>query len=62
MYEVNEIDGAMRTLSGLVESGKTEALVFFYLGRCQQHRLQFERAITQYKEFLKRSKKNDPFT
>ena len=59
-YEINDINSAIPLLNQLVELGKTEALVFFYLGRAYHHNLQFERAIVEYKNFLKRAKANDP--
>lgn len=60
MYEVNDIDGSLSLLNQLVEEGKTEAYVFYYLARGYQHKLQFERAVSNYKEYLRRAKKDDP--
>lgn len=59
MYEINDVNGAMQLLSQLDREVKTEADVFFYLGKSYQHKLMFEEAVTHYKSFIRESKSND---
>lgn len=60
MYEINDLDGASRVLLSLVQEGKTEAPVFFYLGKIYQAKSLFSEAITNYKKFLQKSEATDP--
>jgi tetratricopeptide (TPR) repeat protein len=53
-YEVNELDGAIFLLSELVREGKTEPIVFLYLGKCYHHKQRFGHAVNYYKEYLRR--------
>jgi outer membrane protein OmpA-like peptidoglycan-associated protein len=58
-YEVNELDGAIFLLSELVREGKTEPVVFLYLGKCYHHKQQFGHAVNYYKEYLRRDPDED---
>ncbi len=60
MYEINDIDGAVRMLQSLINEGKTEAPVFFYMAKCYQSKKLFPEAILYYKKFLQRAKPEDP--
>ncbi|RLD21795.1 MAG: hypothetical protein DRI69_03060 [Bacteroidetes bacterium] len=57
--EINDVDGAIKLLSQLDREVKTEADVFFYLGRAYQHKLLFEQAVAHYKNFIRSSKSHD---
>ena len=59
-YEVNDIDGAISLLNALVEEGKTDPLVFFYLGRSYHHREAYKNAVRNYKLYIRRAKADDP--
>lgn len=59
-YAINDMENALRTLLRLVDEGKTEEDVFFYLARSYQQRNQFQEAIVAYKQFLKKASSNDP--
>lgn len=56
-YEINEIDGAMVLLTNLVRQGKTQPDVFYYLARCHHEKNQFTQAVSNYKQFLRRTRK-----
>ncbi len=58
-YEINDVDGAISLLSQLDREVKTEADVFFYLGRAYQHKLMFELAVDHYKNFIRDTKPSD---
>lgn len=60
LYEINDIDGALNILQALVNEGKVEPEVFFYLARNYESRNLFQEAINYYKRFLQRSKPDDP--
>ncbi len=60
MYEINDVDGAIRIFQNLINEGKTEPLVFFYLAKSYHSRKLFPEAITNYKKFLQRTKADDP--
>src|SRR5688572_7540880 len=46
MYEINDIDGAAKLLQALINEGKTEADVFFYMAKSYQARNLFTEAIS----------------
>jgi outer membrane protein OmpA-like peptidoglycan-associated protein len=56
MYEVNEVDNALRILQALSNEGKTDPDVYFYTARCFEAKNLFAEAITNYKKFLQRTK------
>lgn len=60
MYEINDIDGAVRIFQSLINEGKTEAPVFFYMAKSYQARNLFPEAISFYKKFLQRTKSDNP--
>ena len=60
MYEINDIDGAIAMFQTLINEGKTEAPVFFYMAKSYQARKLFQDAISYYKKFLQRADQNDP--
>jgi outer membrane protein OmpA-like peptidoglycan-associated protein len=60
MYEINDLDGATRVLQSLIQEGKTEAPVFFYMGKILQAKSLFTEAITNYKKFLKKAEATNP--
>ena len=59
MYEANEVDNALSLLQSLNVEGKTDPEVFFYMARCFEAKNLFSEAITSYKKFLQRYKKDD---
>ncbi len=60
MYEINDIDGAIKIFQSLINEGKTKAPVFFYMAKSYQARKLFQDAISYYKKFLQRADNNDP--
>ena len=60
MYEINDVDGAARIFQTLINEGKTEAPVFYYMAKSYQAKNLFPEAISHYKKFLQRTKSNDP--
>ena len=60
MFEINDVDGAIRIFQSLINEGKTEAPVFFYMAKSYQARNLFPEAISFYKKFLQRTKSSDP--
>ncbi|HUR32049.1 MAG TPA: tetratricopeptide repeat protein [Saprospiraceae bacterium] len=60
MYEINDIDGAAKILQSLINEGKTEAEVFFYMAKSYQARNLFTEAISHYKKFLQKTSDNNP--
>ncbi len=60
MYEINDIDGAIKIFQALINEGKTEAPVFFYMAKSYQARKLFQDAISYFKKFLQRADNNDP--
>ena len=60
MYEINDVDGAVKIFQGLINEGKTNPAVFLHDAKCFQAKNQFDDAIGLYKKFMQRSKHNDP--
>lgn len=60
MYEINDVDGAARMFQTLINEGKTEAPVFYYMAKSYQAKNLFPEAISHFKKYLQRSKSNDP--
>lgn len=60
LYEINDVDGALKIFQALVKEGKTEPMVFLYTAKCLQAKSLFTEAAAQYKIFLQRSKSMDP--
>ncbi len=52
LYEINDVDGAIRIFQSLIQEGKTDEDVFFYAAKCYQSKNLFTEAIGLYKEFL----------
>lgn len=59
-YEINDIDGAIKIFQDLINEGKTQAPVFFYMAKSYQARKLFQDAISYYKKFLQRADNSDP--
>ncbi len=57
-YETNNLEEALKYLNFL--SNSTEPEVFLYLGKVYQAQLNFNKAINNYKQFLRYSKSNAP--
>jgi outer membrane protein OmpA-like peptidoglycan-associated protein len=60
LYEINDVDGSIRFFQSLINEGKTEPIVFYWLARSLQAKKNFPDAITYYKRFLQRSDPKDP--
>ncbi|HUR30756.1 MAG TPA: OmpA family protein [Saprospiraceae bacterium] len=60
MYEINDVDGASRIFQSLINEGKTEAPVFFYMAKSYQAKNLFPEAIEHYKKFLQKTQTDDP--
>lgn len=60
LFEINDVDGAIKVFQALINEGKTDAMVFFHMGRCYQAKNLFTEAIAVYKRFLQKSKSSDP--
>lgn len=60
LYESNDVDNAIRVFQSLINEGKTEAPVFFFMAKCQQAKKKFPLAISFYKKFLQRTENSDP--
>ena len=52
LYEINDIDSAVKMFQWLINEGKTEADVFLYMGKTLQSKNNFIDAITYYKKFI----------
>ncbi len=61
MYEIHDVEGAIRMFLPLVREGKTDPAVFLQLAKSYQARNQFSEAILYYKRFLQKTKTSDPF-
>lgn len=62
LYEINELDGAIRIFQNLINEGKTEADVFLYMAKSYQSKRLFQDAISWYKKYLQRTDANDPLS
>jgi hypothetical protein len=60
LYEINDVDGAVKIFQGLIKEGKTHPTVFLHDAKCYQAKNQFDDAIGLYKKFIQRSKADDP--
>ncbi|MEO6132988.1 MAG: hypothetical protein ABIQ02_14160 [Saprospiraceae bacterium] len=58
LYEINDVDSAIRIFQSLIDQGKTSADVFLYMGRSYQAKHIFIEAISWYKRFIANSKTN----
>lgn len=59
LYEINDVDGAIKIFQGLINEGKTNPDVFLHDAKCFQAKNQFDDAIGLYKKFIQRSKPDD---
>ncbi len=59
MYEMSELDRAIQIFQSLINEGKTDAFVFFYIAKCYQAKNQYLDAITSYKKYLQRADEKD---
>ncbi len=55
LFEINDVDSAVRIFQSLVDEGKTEADVFLYMGKSYQAKNIFSNAITFYKKFIEKT-------
>ncbi|HJW28694.1 MAG TPA: tetratricopeptide repeat protein, partial [Saprospiraceae bacterium] len=60
LFEINDVDGALKIFQSIIQEGKTDAIVFFYAARCCEAKYLFQEAIGFYKRFLQRSKPDNP--
>lgn len=60
MYQINDIDGAVRAFQSLINEGKTDARVYLYMAKSYQSKNLFAEAIAFYKRFLQRTNPDDP--
>ena len=60
LYEINDVEGAVKIFQGLINEGKTKPAVFLHAAKCYQAKNQFDDAIGLYKKFIQNSKPNDP--
>lgn len=59
LYEINDVDGALRIFQAVINEGNTEAMVFFHTAKCYQAKGLYTDAIGFYKKFLQKSKPKD---
>jgi hypothetical protein len=59
LYEINDIDGAVKIFQALINEGKTNPSVFLADAKCYQAKNQFDNAIGLYKKYIQRSKPDD---
>ena len=52
LYEINDVDGAVKIFQGLINEGKTNPAVFLHDAKCFQAKNQFDDAISLYKKFI----------
>lgn len=60
MYEINDVDSAIKIFQTLLDQGKTSPEVFFYMGKSYQAKNIFTEAIPFYKSFIQSSKPDNP--
>lgn len=60
LYEINDVEGALRMYQTVIQEGKTEAEVLLHTAIAYHARLSFTEAIAYYKRFLQKSKPDDP--
>ena len=60
LYEINDVDGAMKLFQTLINEGKTAPEVFFNQAKCYQSKGKFSEAIALYKKYLQKTKSKDP--
>ncbi|HZV68794.1 MAG TPA: tetratricopeptide repeat protein [Saprospiraceae bacterium] len=60
MYEINDVDSAIKIFQSLIDQGKTSADVFLYMGKSYQAKNIFTEAIPFYKSFIENSKPDNP--
>lgn len=61
MYEINDVDSAIKTFQTILDQGKTKANVFLYMAKAYQAKNMFHEAIPFYKSFIENSKPDDAF-
>ncbi|MEP6646149.1 MAG: hypothetical protein ABJC12_03605 [Saprospiraceae bacterium] len=60
MYQINDVDSAIKIFQNLIDQGKTSPEVFLYMGKSYQAKNIFIDAIPFYKTFIATAKPNDP--
>jgi len=60
LYEVNDVEGALRIFQSLINEGKTHPPIFMHTAKCYQSMARFQDAIGFYKRFLQTTKAKDP--
>ena len=60
LYEINDVEGALKIFNELINEGKTAPSVFLHTAKCYQSLSRFMEANGFYKKFLQTTRKNDP--
>ncbi|MFZ1676497.1 MAG: OmpA family protein [Saprospiraceae bacterium] len=60
MYEINDVDSAIKSFQTILDQGKTKSEVFLYMGKAYQAKNMFHEAIPFYKSFIENSKPDSP--
>lgn len=60
LYEINDVEGAIKIFQALINEGKTEPTVFLHAAKSYASIARFSEANVYYKKFLQTARSNDP--